>query len=40
MIRELNQVALRSRDTLLQDAVGALALAVILIGSLHVPSFF
>lgn len=38
MIRDIRMVARRSHDTLLQDAVGAVALVVIFFGALHVPS--
>jgi len=37
MIHELATVLRRSRSTLLEDLVGVVALAVILLGALHLP---
>ena len=37
--KTLKSIALRSQDTLLQDAVGAAALVVMLVVGLHVPAF-
>jgi hypothetical protein len=38
-IKSLKSIATRAQDTLLQDAVGAAALLVMLVVSLHLPSF-
>ena len=38
-LKTLKSIALRSQDTLLQDAVGAAALVVMLVVGLHVPAF-
>ena len=38
-IRTLKAIATRSQDTLLQDALGAAALMVILVVGLHLPGF-
>lgn len=38
MIRELGSAFRRTQDTLLQDAVGAISLVVILIAALHLPT--
>ncbi|MGB3243214.1 MAG: hypothetical protein WBB25_01665 [Sulfitobacter sp.] len=38
-IRSLKSIVTRSQDTLLQDAAGAAALMVMLVVSLHLPSF-
>ncbi|MFP4328829.1 MAG: hypothetical protein ACLFQL_12535 [Paracoccaceae bacterium] len=40
MIQELAAVLRRSRATLVEDLLGAIALAVILIGALHLPGTF
>ena len=40
MAKELKSVLFRSRDTLLADAVGAVALVVLLMGGLTLPSLF
>ena len=37
MIRQIKTVAARSADTLLQDAIGAAALMVMLVVGLHLP---
>ncbi|MGJ8616589.1 MAG: hypothetical protein ACSHWS_07080 [Sulfitobacter sp.] len=37
--KTLKSIATRSQDTLLQDAVGAAALIVMLVVSLHLPAF-
>jgi hypothetical protein len=39
MAKDIKQAITRSRDTLVADAFGAAALMVILVGSLHLPSF-
>lgn len=39
MYQTVKSIALRSKDTLLQDAAGMAALVVILVVSLHLPSF-
>jgi len=39
MLKTLKTIATRSQDTLLQDAVGAAALVVMLVVGLHLPSF-
>lgn len=39
MLKTLKSIATRSQDTLLQDAVGAAALVVMLVVGLHLPSF-
>ena len=38
-LKTLKSIVLRSQDTLLQDAVGAAALVVMLVVGLHVPAF-
>ncbi len=38
MIKDVKAVIARSRGTLFQDAIGAAALMVILLGSLHLPN--
>lgn len=38
-LRTLKAIATRSQDTLLQDALGAAALMVILVVGLHLPGF-
>ncbi len=38
MIKDVKAVIARSQGNLLQDALGAVALMVILLGSLHLPS--
>ncbi len=38
MFADLNSVLLRSRDTLLEDAAGAVALMVMLVIGLHLPA--
>lgn len=40
MIDTVKTVLNRQHDTLWQDALGAVALAVIFIGALHLPSIF
>ncbi len=40
MLDELISVAMRAKPTLLQDAVGALSLAVMLWAGLHLPLLF
>ncbi|SPF80808.1 hypothetical protein [Pseudoprimorskyibacter insulae] len=40
MIRDIAKTAARCSDTLVQDAVGAIALGVIFVVSLHMPAFF
>lgn len=37
MLSQIKTVLTANRDTLLQDAIGAAALVVILLGSLHLP---
>jgi len=37
MLRQIKTALTRSQDTLLQDAVGAASLVVILVVALHVP---
>ena len=39
MFEQIKIVIERSRDTLLSDAIGAMALMVILVVGLHLPSF-
>ncbi|MGA9252116.1 MAG: hypothetical protein WBV78_01815 [Roseobacter sp.] len=39
-LNQIKCVAERSRSTLVQDALGASALMVMLIVGLHIPSFF
>lgn len=39
MFAQIKSVAIRSRDTLLSDAIGAVALMVILVVGLHLPQF-
>lgn len=38
MLNELKALILRTQDTLLEDAAGMAALAVLLLGALHLPS--
>tara|TARA_R110002124_G_scaffold228985_1_gene394273 strand:+ start:126 stop:254 length:129 start_codon:yes stop_codon:yes gene_type:complete len=38
-LKTIKSIALRSHQTLLQDAVGAAALIVMLVVGLHLPSF-
>jgi hypothetical protein len=38
-LRQIKTIATRAQDTLLQDAVGAAALMVMLLVGLHLPSF-
>jgi|TARA_B110000908_G_scaffold151560_1_gene186412 hypothetical protein len=38
-LRQIKSIAVRSQDTLLQDAIGAAALMVILVVGLYLPSF-
>lgn len=38
-LKTLKSIATRSQNTLLQDAAGAAALIVMLVVSLHLPSF-
>ncbi len=40
MAKQLKSALVRSRDTLLADAVGAVALIVLLLGGLSLPSLF
>ena len=40
MTQDIRSAIARSRDTLLADALGAVALLVILIGGLSLPSLF
>jgi len=40
MAKELKSAIVRSRETLLADAVGAVALIVILVGGLSLPGLF
>ncbi|MDP3339881.1 hypothetical protein [Frigidibacter sp.] len=37
MFAEIKSVLLRSRDTLIEDAAGAVALMVMLVAGLHLP---
>lgn len=39
MFKTLKSIAIRSQDTLLQDAAGAAALIVMLVVGLHLPAF-
>ncbi|QFT60054.1 hypothetical protein FIU94_14580 [Sulfitobacter sp. THAF37] len=39
MLKTVKSIAARSQDTLLQDALGAAALVVMLVVGLHLPSF-
>jgi hypothetical protein len=39
MIEQIKDAVTRSRDTLLSDAIGAMALMVILVVGLHLPNF-
>ncbi len=39
MLTQIKSAAIRSRDTLLSDAIGAVALMVILVVGLHLPQF-
>ncbi len=39
MLTELKEMIVRAEATLLQDALGAAALMVMLLASLHVPAF-
>lgn len=38
-LTKIKQIALRSQDTLINDAIGAMALVVMLVVGLHLPSF-
>jgi hypothetical protein len=38
-LRQIKTIAVRSQDTLLQDAIGVAALMVILVVGLYLPSF-
>ena len=38
MIYQIRQTLKRSRDTLLQDAIGAASLMVLLVAGLHLPA--
>lgn len=38
-LKTLKSIAMRSQDTLLQDAIGAAALVVMLVVGLHMPAF-
>jgi len=38
MLRQIRSAAARSRDTLAADALGALALMIILVAGLHLPA--
>ncbi len=38
-LKTLKSIAARSQDTLLQDAIGAAALIVMLVVGLHLPAF-
>lgn len=40
MSRQIQEVLTRSHDTIWKDAVGAVSLMVMLVVSLHLPSFF
>ena len=40
MIDTVKEALVRQQDTLWQDAIGAVSLAVILVGALHLPAFF
>ena len=40
MLIQFRQTARRAHDTLIADAMGALALMVILVGALHLPELF
>jgi len=40
MIKTVKTVLTRQHATLWQDALGAMSLAVILVGALHLPSLF
>jgi hypothetical protein len=40
MIHQIKTVAVRSQDTLLADALGAMALVVMLMGCLYLPGLF
>lgn len=39
LIKDIAKVAQRSQSTLLQDVIGAAALCVLLVASLHIPHF-
>ena len=39
MYHQIKTAAARSQDTLLQDAIGAVSLIVMLVVALHLPSF-
>lgn len=39
MLTQIKSAVIRSRDTLLSDAIGAVALMVILVVGLHLPQF-
>lgn len=39
-LRQIKDIAARTQGTLLQDALGASALMVMLVVGLHLPSFF
>ena len=39
-LHQIKDIATRSQNTLLQDAAGAVALVVMLLVALHLPSFF
>ena len=39
MMIQIKAILHRSQDTILQDAIGAVALMVILVAGLHLPSF-
>lgn len=40
MLEQIFTVVERSRGTILQDLIGVIALTVLLVGSLSLPSFF
>lgn len=39
MLTQIKAILQRSQDTILQDAIGALALMVMLVAGLHLPGF-
>lgn len=39
MIKDIKAIVARSQSTLLMDALGAVSLVAMLVGSLHIPQF-
>ena len=40
MYKQIKTAYIRSQDTLLQDAIGAVSIVLILLVALHLPSFY